>query len=213
MSSTERSVTLWLSWTNESCTLEMMLDKKSDGFKSIKKRLENEVWTCTFSSLDLQHIFRSRRILFSRKTSAHCAAKNIKSCARSKEECMWVSRGNWAILYHPHAYGRWVFDYSYTASFERLYLMSRTPQKRGKQMQFHACDNRDEDNLFFLTRARAPHLWHPRFLSLKISIYARRKKRSENCQGFRWYNWNTSGIYTLKVAPLKINIVIKQLYY
>ncbi|XP_074631330.1 polycystin-1-like protein 2 isoform X3 [Acropora palmata] len=38
----KKSVILWLKWTNESCTLEMLLDKMSDGFESINTRLQNE---------------------------------------------------------------------------------------------------------------------------------------------------------------------------
>lgn len=42
-SSTERSVVLYFRWPNENCTLEMLLDKKSDGFKNIEAKLSNEV--------------------------------------------------------------------------------------------------------------------------------------------------------------------------
>lgn len=38
-----KSVVLWLSWRNENCTLEMLLEKKSDGFKRINSRLQKEV--------------------------------------------------------------------------------------------------------------------------------------------------------------------------
>lgn len=42
-SSTERSVELHFRWRDEHCTLEMLIDKKSDGFKDIEKKLESEV--------------------------------------------------------------------------------------------------------------------------------------------------------------------------
>ena len=41
--STERSVVLYFRWINENCTLEMLLDKKSDGFEDIEAKLANEV--------------------------------------------------------------------------------------------------------------------------------------------------------------------------
>ena len=41
--STERSVVLHFRWTNQSCTLDMLIDKKSEGFENIEKRLANEV--------------------------------------------------------------------------------------------------------------------------------------------------------------------------
>ena len=41
--STAKSVVLWLRWRNENCTLEMLLEKKSDGFKRINSRLQKEV--------------------------------------------------------------------------------------------------------------------------------------------------------------------------
>lgn len=42
-SSTERSVELHFRWRDEHCTLEMLIDKKSDGFKVIETKLESEV--------------------------------------------------------------------------------------------------------------------------------------------------------------------------
>ena len=30
-------------WTNESCTLDMLIDKKSEGFKNTEAKLANEV--------------------------------------------------------------------------------------------------------------------------------------------------------------------------
>ncbi|XP_068681978.1 polycystin-1-like protein 2 isoform X4 [Montipora foliosa] len=38
----KKSVILWLKWTNESCTFEMLQDKKSDGFESINAQLQKE---------------------------------------------------------------------------------------------------------------------------------------------------------------------------
>ena len=40
---TERSVVLHFRWTNQSCTLDMLIDKKSEGFKNIEVKLANEV--------------------------------------------------------------------------------------------------------------------------------------------------------------------------
>ena len=42
-SSTERSVELHFRWRDKHCTLEMLIDKKSDGFKVIETKLESEV--------------------------------------------------------------------------------------------------------------------------------------------------------------------------
>ena len=42
-SSTERSVELHFRWRDKHCTLEMLIDKKSDGFKVIETTLESEV--------------------------------------------------------------------------------------------------------------------------------------------------------------------------
>ena len=42
-SSIERSVVLHFRWTNQSCTLDMLIDKKSEGFKNIEAKLANEV--------------------------------------------------------------------------------------------------------------------------------------------------------------------------
>ncbi|XP_068703720.1 uncharacterized protein [Montipora foliosa] len=38
----KKSVILWLKWTNESCTFEMLQDKRSDGFESINAQLQSE---------------------------------------------------------------------------------------------------------------------------------------------------------------------------
>ena len=40
-------------WTNRSCTLDMLIDKKSKGFKNIEEKLANEV----------KLLFLSRRLL------------------------------------------------------------------------------------------------------------------------------------------------------
>ena len=50
---TERSVVLHFRWTNQSCTLDMLIDKKSEGFKNIEAKLANEV----------ELLFLSRRLL------------------------------------------------------------------------------------------------------------------------------------------------------
>ena len=49
--STERSVVLYFRWINENCTLEMLLDKKSDGFEDIEAKLANEVTQYIFQSI------------------------------------------------------------------------------------------------------------------------------------------------------------------
>ena len=78
-------------------------------------------------------------------------------------------------------------------------------------MRFHACDNKR--SLLFYKTESSTFMTSPFFISKYLNFFARRKKRSETCKGFRWYNSNTSGIsFNLRWLPKRL-IVIKQLYY